>query len=107
MTDLKPLAYGYMRVKGDVDDQVILKRERQLRDYAEEHGFQFGAIFHEEEPGYRGAFRELLKELRRADAHHVIIPSITDLASHPILRHYMLDKLEEISDATIHIADES
>lgn len=101
MNEIQPLAYGYMRMPCDADDQVIRILERRLKTYAEEHGFCFATIFHEHQSSTRAAWDELATELRRADAHHVIVPSLSHVSSHSILRISMLSQLEEDAKAEV------
>lgn len=37
-------------------------------------------------PGSQGAFIEMTEELKRIEARHVIVPSLSHLSTHPILR---------------------
>ncbi|MGH3696963.1 MAG: recombinase family protein [Pseudonocardiaceae bacterium] len=101
MTELRPLAYGYMRVPCEVEDHVVRDVERKLRDHAEERGFEFAAIFHEFEPGISERWEELTTELQRSDAHHVIVPSLSHVSLHPILRSIRLERLEEDAKAEV------
>ncbi len=98
---MKPLAYGYMCAPCEVGDHVIYAWERNLRKYAEEHGFEFATIFHEFQSGTSEAWDELTTELQRSDAHHVIVPSLSHVSRHPLLRSSMLDRLEEDAKAEV------
>ena len=101
MTELRPLAYGYMRVPCDVDDHAVRDTERKLRDHAERHGFEFATIFHEFQSGISDGWDELTTELQRSDAHHVIVPSLSHVSLHPILRSIRLERLEEDAKAEV------
>lgn len=101
MTELRPLAYGYMRVASESDDTAIRTIENSLKDYAEAHGFDFATIFHEFQSGSQAALDELIEELQRADAHTVIVPSLTDISPHPMLRSRRLDRLEDDAQAEV------
>ncbi|MGH3564653.1 MAG: recombinase family protein [Pseudonocardia sp.] len=95
----KPLIYGYLRVTDDLDDHAIRRMERGLHLLAETKGFCFAMTFHEYQSGYHGVFDELTRELQRAQAHHVVMPSLGHLAHHPILRDLMLTRLARDANA--------
>ena len=97
----KPLIYGYLRVTDDLDDHAIRRMERGLHLLAETKGFCFATTFHEYQPGYHGAFDELTRELQRAQAHNVVVPSLGHLAQHPMLQDLMLTRLAR--DANAHV----
>ncbi|MEV6986987.1 hypothetical protein AB0M95_37805 [Sphaerisporangium sp. NPDC051017] len=98
---MKPLIYGYMRVRDDAGDEEIRRTELELTGFAEVEGFHLAAIFYEFVPGYHGAFHKLIKELKRADAHHVVVPSLRHFSGHSILRDVMVTQLELEADAEI------
>jgi hypothetical protein len=92
---VKPLMYGYLRVTDDLADEDICRMELGLQILADDEGFCFATTFYKYESGYHGsAFSELLAELKRAEAHHVVRPSVDHLSRHPILRDQMLTRLE-------------
>jgi hypothetical protein len=90
-----------MRVPCDVDDHAVRDTERKLRDHAERHGFEFATIFHEFQSGISDGWDELTTELQRSDAHHVIVPSLSHVSLHPILRSIRLERLEEDAKAEV------
>ncbi|MGH3564558.1 MAG: recombinase family protein [Pseudonocardia sp.] len=100
---MKPLIYGYLRVTADLDDHAIRRIERGLHLLAETKGFCFATTFHEYQPGYHGAFDELTRELQRAQAHHVVAPSLGQLAHHPMLRGLMLTRLARDENAHVWV----
>ena len=88
-----PRAYGYMRVPCDVPDDKIRRLESQVVAYAEKRGLQFISFFFEFHCGSREAFQDLVTELIRTDAHHVVVPSLRHLAHNELLQDQMLDQL--------------
>jgi len=98
---MRPLMYGYMRVHDAEEDNTILQLEAELRNFAVRNGFCFGTIFHEHVPGSYAAFDELIEELQRADAHHVIVPSTRHLAENRILRESLLSRLDSHAQARV------
>jgi DNA invertase Pin-like site-specific DNA recombinase len=101
LTALQPLAYGYMRVPGDVPDEKVHRLERQLREFAVGHGLYFVSFFFEFSCGSREAFEELTLELQRADAHYVVVPSMRHLARSVLLQNIMLAELEHDARAEV------
>ena len=103
-----PFTYGYLCLP-DGDDQAVRSLEFGLRRYAEENGLCLAALFHEGQPSIRTAWHALMVELQRADVRHVIVPSLSHVSNHPVLRANRLDWLEQVAHAEIHvvIADES
>lgn len=87
---MKPLIYGYMRVTDDLDDDDLHQRERGLDKLAEAEGFNLTETCYEHQPGYYGTFYELTQQLKRTQAHHVVMPSLDNLSAHPRLREQLL-----------------
>jgi hypothetical protein len=96
-----PRAYGYMRVPGDVPDDKVRQLEKQVVEYAESHGLCFAGFFFEFNCGSREAFDELVAELVRVDAHHVIVPSLRHLAHNRLLQDQMLGHLNFTARAQV------
>jgi hypothetical protein len=88
------LLYGYMRVPCDIPDEKVVRMEREFRYFAKTQGFCLAAIFYEFTCGVHDAFGELLEELRRADAHHVLVPTFRHLARNRLLQNCLLSRLE-------------
>lgn len=103
---MKPLIYGYLRVTDELADIDICRMERGLQDLADAEGFCFAITFYESVSGYHGAFSELLEELKRAEAHHIVTPSLDHLSRHPILRDQMLTRLERGANAQVWAVDD-
>lgn len=102
MSGLKPLAYGYMRIFCDVTEEQVCVMEQRIVRLAEKLGYQFGTTFQEFQSGSQEAFYELNDELRRSDAHHVIVPSLRHFSRNSILQDLMVDRLENDSKAEVH-----
>ena len=99
---MKPLIYGYMRVTEDMDDHEVCLMEQSLTTFADVEGYCLATIFYEYETGSQAAFTELLHELRRAEAHHVVVPSLEQLADSQIVQALMVDQVELETDAALH-----
>lgn len=97
----RPLIYGYLRVTDAEPDELVYRTERDMRSIADEEGFCLATIFHEHAPGGCAAFAELAEELRRADAYHVVVPSLAHLSSHPLVCEQMLTHLERHAGAQV------
>lgn len=97
---MKPLMYGYIKIESDTPDNDVRQMELVLKDYAEREGYDFGTIFYE----YNGdgrALAELVEELKRSEARHVVMPSISHLSTHAILCDNRLALIEGV-DAQVH-----
>ncbi len=101
---MKPLIYGYMRVAAEADDESILQTEIALKDFAEAEGFCYATTFYEYNSGSHAAFTELVRELQRAEAHDVVLPSLDHLSRNSVLRFSMLIQLESQANARTHCA---
>lgn len=99
---MKPLIYGYMRASEDVADDEIRIIEQQLAHFAETEGYCLATIFYEYDSGSNAAFYELLHELRRAEAYHVVVPSLEQLHESEIMRALMVEKVELEAGAALH-----
>ena len=102
---LKPLIYGYMRLDPEAPDNDIRQMEIALRYYAETNGYCFAITFYEDlshDGSDRSAFAELVEELQRSEARHVIVPTTDHFSAHPLLRTSMLLQLENEAHAQVH-----
>jgi len=104
---MKRLMYGYLRLTDDLDDQAIQQMERGLRDLAEAEGFCLATTFCEIQNGWHGAFSELTEELKRAEAHDAVVPSLDHISRHPILRDHLLTRLEHDAQAQVWVVEPS
>ncbi|WP_370651614.1 recombinase family protein [Frankia sp. Cj3] len=98
---MKPLIYGYMRVQPETPDDDLAQVELALKQVAEREGYCFATIFQEFQNGCHAAFYELMNELQRAEAHHVIVPSLEHLSGNDILCNHLLMALELKANAQV------
>ncbi|MEV7046630.1 recombinase family protein [Amycolatopsis sp. NPDC051061] len=103
----RPLAYGYMRVPCDVPDAKVQRLEQALRAFAALQGLYLVTFFFEFDCGSQEGFGELLTELKRADAHHVVIPSLRHFARSTLLQNQMLGHLEFEAAAEVLVLRET
>ncbi|MCU1647402.1 MAG: Uncharacterized protein JWN03_7677 [Nocardia sp.] len=96
---MRALIYGYLR--DDLADGHSEELEVDLRTLAREQGLCFAATFHESLSSDGTAFVELMCELMRADAHHVVVPSLEHLAGQAIPREALLAKLTRVATARV------
>ncbi|MFC8042662.1 hypothetical protein [Nocardia sp. NPDC057353] len=96
---MQALTYGYVR--DDLADGRGEELERALRDLARSRGLCFAATFHESCDGDGTALAELTHELQRADAHHVLTPSLDHLGGQTIPREILIARLAR--DAAAHV----
>lgn len=99
---MKPLIYGYMRVASEVPDDEFDRIEQQMRRFADAEGFCYAITFFEYQTGSHASFDELVRELQRAEAHDVVVPSMTHISTHPILCSHMVERLELDANAQVH-----
>ncbi|MGH3752987.1 MAG: recombinase family protein [Pseudonocardiaceae bacterium] len=103
---MKPLIYGYLRITDDLDDDEVRQMERGLKKLAEAEGFRLGTIYYEDVPSCQDAFNDLRRELKRAQAHHVVTPSLDHLSHHRILQDRMVILLECGANARISVVEQ-
>ena len=101
-TTMKPLIYGYMRVTEDMGDGEIHIIETQLVNYAAGKGFDLATIFHEYDSGSLAAFGELLQQMRRARAHHLVVASLEQLTDHPLIQNILVCEAKMHARAALH-----
>lgn len=99
---MKPLIYGYMRVTEDMTDLEVRVFEAQMTAFAEREGYCLATVFYEYDSGSQAAFEELLHELHRSEARHVVVPSLELLADSQIVQALMVDKVELEVGAAVH-----
>lgn len=102
---MEALIYGYLR--DDLAEGHREELEAKMSSLAREEGLCFAATFHEETGGDGAAFVELTQELRRADAHHVVVPSLDHLAGYTIPRDILIAKLAQDAAARVWTIDEA
>ncbi|MBO0855498.1 MAG: hypothetical protein J2P18_17240 [Nocardia sp.] len=100
---MEALIYGYVR--DDLADGHAAELEDAMYSFADEVGLCFAATFHESTQGDGTAFAELTAELKRAEAHHVVVPSLDHLAGQTIPREVLLAKLAADAEAQVLIVD--
>ncbi|WP_406229765.1 hypothetical protein [Nocardia sp. NBC_01009] len=96
---MEALIYGYLR--DDLADGQSEELEDALRTHARAEGLCFAATFHESTSGDGTALVELTQELKRADAHHVVVPSLDHFAGQTIPRDMLIAKLAQEAAAEV------
>jgi hypothetical protein len=99
--DIAPLMYGFVRVA--MVTGPMAGCERQLCEYAQDRGFELGTVFHDRGDG--GAFEELLCELVRSEARHVVVPTMEHLTGLPVPRDQLLIRLQDIGTSAWAVAE--
>ncbi|GLY39616.1 hypothetical protein Amsp01_056400 [Amycolatopsis sp. NBRC 101858] len=95
------LAYGYMRVPAHVPDHKVRHLEQTVIRFAQGHGLTFAGFFFEFHCGSREGFDELVAELVRTGARHVVVPSFRHLALQTQLQEAMCAYLDEVAGAEV------
>ncbi|HEY6422434.1 MAG TPA: recombinase family protein [Pseudonocardiaceae bacterium] len=98
---MKPLIYGYLRAPDDVSDDDLDRAVDQMRRFADAEGYCYATTFFEHQEGSRTVFDELIEELMRVEARHVVVPFLEHLSRHRILRNYLVERLELCADACV------
>jgi hypothetical protein len=96
---VEALIYGYVR--DELAEGHSQELEEAMCSLAASAGMCFAATFHESTSGDGTAFAELTAELKRADAHHVVVPSLDHLAGQTIPRDILIAKLAEDAAAQV------
>lgn len=94
-------AYGYMRVPCDVPDDRVQALEQAVRRYAIRQGLHFATFFFEFHCGSREAFDDLIAELVRTGARHVVVPSLRHLAHSRLLQLALCEQLQWEAQADV------
>jgi hypothetical protein len=102
-----PLAFAYMRVPCTVADEKVRRMELRLRTFADNLGLRLAGIFCEYVCGAHDAFDDMIAELRRTDARHVLIPTFGHLATNLLLQNSFLFRLESDAGAEVFELTES
>lgn len=103
---MKPLIYGYLRVTDDLDDDEIRQMELGLEKLADTECLCLATIYYEYVPSCQDAFNDLRRELKRAQAHHVVTPSLDHLSRHRILQDRMVMLLECGANARVWVVEQ-
>lgn len=101
------LAYGYMRVLCETDDEIVRGMEKSLRGFAEFAGMTLASIFYDYQSGSYSGFEEMVQELERTDTHHVVVPSTGHISASPIICNHLLARLALEAEAEVHELDET
>lgn len=99
---MKPLTYGYMRVFCDATEEDVRSVMQRIQECAEALGFQLATTFQETVSGSHQVFGELIEEIQRSGAVHVIAPSFNHFSKHGILQRLLLERLEEDTAVEVH-----
>lgn len=100
---MEALIYGYVR--DDLAEGHSAELEDAMCTLASEVGLCFAVTFHESIQGDGTAFAELTAELKRSEAHHVVVPSLDHLAGQTIPREVLIAKLAFDAEAKVLTID--
>lgn len=79
-----PIAYGYMRVDRNADDQELDLINDRMRKCAEAYGLRLVDTYYEWGPGIEPHL--LVRRLIRDDVRHVIVPSLVQITNHRLMQ---------------------
>jgi hypothetical protein len=100
--EMRPLAYGYVRICDEVRLADLPRAERALRLFARTEGFDYATTFVEYEPRAFVAFDDLARELRRTECGHVLVLSMNNLCDHETIRNYIVYRIGVEANASFH-----
>ncbi|MGV9340587.1 recombinase family protein [Streptomyces sp. NPDC003688] len=100
---INPLAYGYMRVSIDAAESDTRATELGIRAHAQSLGCELVAIYQETVEGSHDTYVELVEEVDRIGAEHVIVPDLGHLSCNKELQRVMCSFFE----AEVHTLPEN
>lgn len=103
---MQSLTYGYMRVFCDDTEERVRSLEQRLRQCSEERGLDFVTTFHETVSGSQEVLYELIEEVKRTAAGHVVAPSFRHFSRNELLQNVLLSRLEEGAGVEVHTLSE-
>ncbi|MDX3277305.1 recombinase family protein [Streptomyces scabiei] len=103
MTDA-PKAYGYIRLRESDDDQELCFIEERISDYADSCGLRLVHTHYEDGPGI-SPYR-LIHRLIRNDVRHVVVLSLAQITTHPLLQLLVSEAITLDAGALLYEANE-
>jgi hypothetical protein len=100
----KPLAYGYMRLRPDVQEDELVVIDRQMYSCAERYGLRLVDVHYDEGPGI--APSRLVRRLVRDDVRHVVVPSLAQITEHPLMQLLVSESITLDAGALLYEASE-
>lgn len=99
-----PIAYGYMRVRREADDQELQLIEDEMRRFAVAQGLRLVYIHYESGPGISPG--RLARRLIRDDVRHVIVPTLAQITEHPLLQTIVAEAITLDGGALLYKASD-
>ena len=90
---MKPVLYGYFRIRNDETDASVRRTERLLREYADAAGCELVLRHHEMDAAGR-PLDQLVQELKRVGANAVVVPHLGHLATSQALQAVFVNCIE-------------
>ncbi|MFF2534498.1 recombinase family protein [Streptomyces cyaneofuscatus] len=101
MTDTA-IAYGYVRIRPEVDEDELRFMEKELSTYADAHGLNLARIYYDDGPGI--APDRMVRRLARDDVHHLVVSSLEQITDHRLIGEMMEEAIEDEAGAVLHEA---
>lgn len=101
MTDT-PIAYGYVRIRTEVDEGELWLVEKELSTYAEAHGLDLTRIYYDDGPGITPD--RMVRRLTRDDVHHLVVSSLEQITEHRLVAEMVEAAIEGEASAVLHEA---
>ncbi|QYA94400.1 hypothetical protein KZO11_12135 [Streptomyces anulatus] len=101
MTDTS-IAYGYVRIRPEVDEDELRLVEKELSTYADAHGLDLARIYYEEGAGIEP--KRMVRRLTRDDVHHLVVSSLEQITEHRLVAEMVEAVIEGEAGAVLHEA---
>ncbi|MFE7456248.1 hypothetical protein [Streptomyces sp. NPDC057554] len=101
MTDTS-IAYGYARIRTEVDEDELRLVEKELSTYADAHGLDLARIYYDDGPGI--APDRMVRRLTRDGVHHLVVSSLEQITDHRLIREMVEEAIEGEASAVLHEA---
>ncbi|MYT96790.1 MULTISPECIES: recombinase family protein [unclassified Streptomyces] len=97
-----PIAYGYVRIRPEADEDELRLVEKELSIYADAHGLDLARIYYDDGPGISPD--RMVRRLTRDDVHHLVVSSLEQITEHLLVGELMEAAVEWEAGATLHEA---
>ncbi|MFE1887217.1 hypothetical protein [Streptomyces microflavus] len=97
-----PIAYGYVRIHPEVDEDELRLVEKELSTYAAAHGLDLARIYYEEGTGIEP--NRMVRRLTRDDVHHLVVSSLEQITEHRLVAEMVEAVIEGEAGAVLHEA---
>lgn len=101
MTDA-PIAYGYVRIRPEANEDELRLVEKELNNYADAHGLALARVYYEEGVGIEP--NRMVRRLARDNVHHLVVSSLEQITDHRLIGEMVEAVIEGEAGAVLHEA---